>query len=268
MTALWSVLDERRVLALDRARGPWNPDALHGGPVAAILARAVEQLPAEGVDWFVSRLTVELERPVPVAPLTIETTVTRPGRKVSLVDVTLADERGAVLARARAARIRRASVPLPHDDPALAPHLVVPGPPPGPAEAVRNTSEMNTYEGFHNAGSEHRFAEGAWAEPGPVIDWIRLCQPVVEGEAPTPLQRVVAAADFPNGISHALGFERYLFINPDLTVHLFRPAEGEWVGLAARSLYTDDGVGMSDAALYDVRGRIGRCNQSLLLDTR
>ena len=31
----------------DLARGPWDPDALHGGPVATLFARAVEPLLAD-----------------------------------------------------------------------------------------------------------------------------------------------------------------------------------------------------------------------------
>ena len=50
-------------LPTDLARGPWDPGALHGGPVAALLARAAEPLlePLQPV-----RLTVELLRPVPM----------------------------------------------------------------------------------------------------------------------------------------------------------------------------------------------------------
>ena len=269
MDALWELLGDRQARATDWSRGPWNPEALHGGPVAALLARAVEHHPADGVDWFVSRLTVELERPVPLAPVAWSSTTTRPGRKVSLVEVTLTlVETGAVLARGRAQRIRRAPIALPYENPALAPHLARPATLPGPDDATPDHSTRGEYVGFHNGATEHRFAEGTWAAPGAVIDWVRLNQPVFAGEEPSPLQRVAAAADFPNGISHALGFDTHVFINPDLTIHLFRPLDGEWVGLRARSLYADDGVGMSDTELHDERGPIGRSNQSLLLDRK
>ena len=58
----------------------------------------------------------------------------------------------------------------------------------------------------------------------------------------------------------------WLFINPDLTVHLLRPPAGEWLCLAARTLPSDTGVGIAESALYDERGRVGRSVQSLLLD--
>ena len=44
--------------------------------------------------------------------------------------------------------------------------------------------------------------------------------PLVAGEEPSPLQRVLIAADAGNGVSAALDWRRYLFINTDLSVHL------------------------------------------------
>jgi hypothetical protein len=75
--------------------------------VAALLAAAVEDVEPDGVDWFVARLTVELERPVPLAALRLETVVTRPGRKVSLVEATIAR---ADTAASSPGRVRCASV--------------------------------------------------------------------------------------------------------------------------------------------------------------
>jgi hypothetical protein len=98
---------------------------------------------------------------------------------------------------------------------------------------------------------------------------MRLCQPVVAGEEPTQTQRAVAVADFGNGVSSILSWDQYLFINPELTVHLARPPEGEWVCLDARTIIPPGaGVGLAESALYDERGRIGRALQALLVDKR
>ena len=88
------------------------------------------------------------------------------------------------------------------------------------------------------------------------------------GEEVTPLQRVLVAADSGNGVSAALDWKRYLFINVDLSVHLHRMPEGEWVCLDAITLPEPDGVGMADSALFDERGPIGRAVQTLLVDER
>ena len=88
------------------------------------------------------------------------------------------------------------------------------------------------------------------------------------GEEPSPIQRVMVAADAGNGVSAPLDWTRYLFINVDLSVHLNRMPEGEWIGLDAVTIPEHTGIGLSDTALHDVRGRIGRAAQTLLVDTR
>lgn len=251
------------------ARGPWDPRHCHGGPVCALLARGVEQVDDERY-WQIARLTVELTRPVPVGrPLTLTTTIQRPGRKVSLVDVVLADGETEV-ARARALRIRSADVELPPET--VQPTPDTPGSP-GDGRRIKVTWSAGADVAFHTHACDHRFVEGGWDEPGPVAVWIRLNTPVVPGESPSGVQRVAAAADFGNGVSHGLDFDRFVFINPDLTIHLIRPPVGEWIGMRAASFYGADdghtnGAGMAESALYDERGRLGRSVQSLFVDRR
>jgi len=172
------------------------------------------------------------------------------------------------VARARALRIRTADVALPMDDSELAPLLAIEPAPPGPEHGL--PGEVGIIDGiaFHNGGVEHRFLPGEGLAIGPVVDWIRLCVPLFPDMEPTAFERVAAAADFANGISHVLPFESYLFVNPDLTIHMFRPLRGEWVGVASATHHGSAGIGMSDTAVYDIDGRVGRSCQSLLLDVR
>lgn len=249
------------------ARGPWSPDALHGGPVAALLARAAERCGDDDggeVAWHPSRLTVELLRPVPVAPLAVIATLTRPGRKVQLVDaeVRLAD--GTVVAAARLLRIRTTDVAAPVTTTGAGAGT----PPPAPDASLHGRPSADTYDGFHNRGVEHRFAAGVFGEPGPATDWIRLTVPVVAGEAPSPLMRVGAAADFGNGISSVVRFDELRFINADLTIHLHRAPAGEWVCLDAITWMEARGVALAESRLWDERGPVGRSLQSLLVEPR
>ena len=71
-----------------------------------------------------------------------------------------------------------------------------------------------------------------------------------------------------NGISAALDFAKYVFINGDLTINLFRRPEGEWICLDSRSLFGGNGCGLAESALYDERGMIGRAAQSLTVRLR
>jgi hypothetical protein len=270
MTDSLFVTDGATYTPTEFSRGPWDPRACHGGPTAALLARAVESV-ATGGPMDVVRLTVELLRPVGFDPLVAEATVLRPGRKIQLVEatLTLASSTMAV-ARARALRIRREPVRLPAEDPVFGPTTAPDGVPfGGPEDAPRGRPTWSLdHVAFHRDGVEHRFVAGTWDGPGPVTVWTRLLVPLLAHETPTPLQRVAAAADFANGIAYGLPQDRYSFINADLSIHLGRPAEGDWVALDSRSHYGNFGIGFSDSALYDTVGRIGRSVQSVIIESR
>jgi hypothetical protein len=260
--ALFSRLAEDQVLPGDAARGPWTPEALHGGPVAALVGGAAEPL-LDGL--FPARVTVELLRPVPVAPLRVTAAPIRPGRKVRLVGVDLATGDGTLVATATVLGIRRDEVAVP----AAAHEPLAPPAFDSVASVGRGVVSVAVdYDAFHNTGVEHRFVRGSFVEEGPATDWIRLAVPVVAGEPTTPLQRVLGAADFGNGISRVARFEEMLFINPDLTVHLHRLPAGEWVCLDAATVLQPHGVGLAQSELWDAEGRIGRALQSLLVEAR
>ena len=89
-----------------------------------------------------------------------------------------------------------------------------------------------------------------------------------QGRGAEPYQRAAVAADSGNGISAALDFAKYLFVNCDLTINFFRRPVGEWICLQSRSLFGGNGCGMAESALYDERGLIGRATQSLAVRLR
>ena len=239
-------------------RGPWDPDSQHAGPPAALLGRAIERCDGEGT--HVGRVTVEVLRPVPMTPLTVSAEIVRPGRSVELVEASLSDRDGEVML-ARAWRLKAEPVeldPPPPDEP----------PAHGPADGTaKEFFPTGVDVGWHTA-MEFRFVTGAYLELGPALVWMRMRHPLVEGEDPTPLQRVLVAADAGNGVSAALDYRRFIFINTDLTVHLHRAPTTEWVCLDAVTQLDAAGVGMSDTLLWDERGRIGRAAQTLLVASR
>ncbi|HZA82661.1 MAG TPA: thioesterase family protein, partial [Actinomycetes bacterium] len=120
--------------------------------------------------------------------------------------------------------------------------------------------------GYHTA-MELRFVAGSFLEPGPATAWMRMRHPLLPGEAPSPLSRVLVAADSGNGVAAALDYRRWLFINTDLTVYLTRPPAGEWVALEATTTAAA-GIGLADTALHDEQGPIGRAVQALFVDRR
>lgn len=253
------VPDGNSVVPTELARGPWSPKALHGGPVAALLARSFERCSPEGGLQLV-RMTVELLRPVPVARLIATTFLVRPGRKVQLVDAVV-ESNGVEVAWARALRIRVTS-----EEQRVAPTVPEDASPPPPEQGVGTPSMTEGYRAFHNEGVDIRFVRGRFNELGPATAWFRLQCPVVAGEDPSPWQRAAAVADFGNGISAELEFASNVFINPDLVISLHRPPVGEWVCLDARTRFGTPGIGVAESALWDSEGRIGNAVQNLLVE--
>ncbi|MFI6044954.1 thioesterase family protein [Nocardia sp. NPDC051321] len=251
-------------------RGPWSPDAQHGGAPSALLGYVIDRCEPRPRSR-VARVTVEFLGPVPIAPLRAEARVipaearvAQPGRNVELIEAALSSDRGPVL-KATAWRLRPVEPDL--DIPTeMLPTGTRPGQatvPPSPDHDFPSTQPV----GFHT-GVEYRFVSGAFQTPGPAVCWIRLRYPIVAGTPISPLQRTLAAADFGNGVSSVLPWGRYFFINTDLTVTLHREPVGEWICLDATTYPDRSGIGLADSHLFDQQGPIGRGTQTLLLGTR
>lgn len=244
--------------ATELTRGPWDSRLQHAGPAAALLARAVEQHPA-AAGMAVARLTYELLRPLPVGgAFRVTVAEGRGGRKVRGVEATLVEE-GRPAVRATALLMRTADVPVGE--------VAAPAPIAGVAEAEPwQFPFFNDPVGYH-VSMEGRRAAGTFGS-GRMAVWFRLKCAVIEGEEPSPLQRLAAAADSGNGISVALDLRRYTFVNPDLTIALLRRPVGEWFALDARTLAAGEGLGLADTRYWDERGVLGRGVQTLLVEPR
>jgi hypothetical protein len=251
--------DGGRFVATELTRGPWDPGAQHAGPPAALLGHAIEALP-DAEEFQVGRITVEILRSVPIAPVSVSARVVRPGRRVQLVEAELSVG-GEVQMSARAWRIRTAAVEIP-----AAARETDPPPPPEQASEAEFFPTGQEH-GYHTA-MEVRFVSGGFLEVGPATVWLRMRVPLLAGEQPTPLQRTLVVADVGNGVSAVLDFRRYLFINVDLTVQLERMPVGEWICADATTLPQPNGVGTAESLLSDREGRIGRGLQTLLIASR
>ncbi len=257
-TSIFEPTGPDRYVPTEAAVGPWTDQALHGGPPAMLMAREIERVKADQ-DVLVTRLTVEFLRPVGRTELEVRCRLVRPGRKVQLVEASLwAGERE--VARATALRIRLATVAVPE---------IASPPPHALADAAGTwTGPYGSGPAYHLDGVEIRTRPEARSTDAPGWAWLRLRLPLLEGEEPSGLVRVCAAADFPNGISFLVDSNKTIFINPDVNVFMHRLPLGEWVMVDARSWLEAHGTGLAEAALYDERGRIGRSVQSLLVEPR
>lgn len=250
-----------RFVPTEHARGPWDPQALHGGAPAALITAAFERM-QPGEDLRIARLGFELLRPIPLAPLSLSLSIVRAGRRVQeLAGELRAGEE--LICRANALRVQEVPDGLPAEAPAD--EAAMPGPDAG--QAIRFALDDTDRTSFAASTMEMRWLSDPWAL-GPGRVWMRPRHPLVPGEPFTPLARLAATADFGNGVSAALPFDRFLFINADLTVHLQRQPRGEWIGLDARTLLHRGGTGLSESVLYDVHGAVGRAFQTLVVQPR
>lgn len=243
-------------------RGPWHPEHQHGGPPIALVARSIERAAAALGLTHIARLTANLLRPVPIAELAVEVETGYAGRNVAHFSARL-HAGGKEVARLTAVAQREAALELP---PGLPGH-----PLPQAPRAVEDSPEQRFPFSTKMIGYqdliESRIAEGAMFR-GPSAVWFRMRYPLVAGEEPSALQRVAVAADSGNGISAVLGFDRYIFVNSDLTINLLRQAVGEWVCIDARTLLGPSGGGLAEARIFDALGLVGRSTQSLAIRLR
>ncbi|WP_420638790.1 thioesterase family protein [Candidatus Poriferisocius sp.] len=245
------------------AQGPWDHGAQHGGAVAGILARAVEQVPTP-VPMRVARLTLDMLRRVPVKPLGVTTEVLRTGKRIHTVQAWLHDgDHRVATAVAMSVRTgadidvagyRQAEAPLP--------------PPPGSAGPPRELAPRAVMpEGFPHVVEFDR-VEGGTAGGTPSKTWVRLEVPFVRGEETSPLVRLMALSDFTSGLGSFLPYDRYVSINPDLTIHVLRYPNSDRIGIDAETWIDPDGMGQSRARLYDETGLCALCSASLFVESR
>jgi Thioesterase-like superfamily len=226
-----------------------------------LLGRALESMD-EGAPRVISRFTMDLLGPVPVAELSVESMVLRPGRSVSLRQAELSDQRGRVVARAQGWAFPVASwdegsgpggfgVPLEH----------------GPADGHHEEPPASWSRGYLDS-VEWRWVEGAITRPGSAVVWMRPLVPLVSGEEMSPLQRLLTCVDSASGASAALDPAAWNFLNTDLTVHLLRPPVGAWICLRAETTLGTGAVGLAAAEVYDEKGLVARSAQALLVQPR
>lgn len=253
------VADRDLLVPTELTLGPWAAGAQHGGPPSALAARAIERLGSRE-DWRLARVAVEILSPVPLEPLEVRARIVRPGLNVEMLEASITVAGGRDVLRATAWRMRTADLAIPAPDGLAAP--------PGPDEAQPGAFFEGAPAIGYQTGVELRFLEGGFNEPGPAKAWLRMRKPLVAGEEPSPLQRVLVAADAGNGLSSVLDHRDYLYINTDLTVQLFRPFEGPWVYMDSTTFLAPDGIGLTETVLADHRGRAGRASQTLFVRRR
>jgi hypothetical protein len=237
---------------------PWNDTQQHGGPPAALMARAIEQCePRHGL--AIARITVNFLGSIPQGRATVTARVVRPGKRIEMVEAELRVD-GRIVASAQAWRV-----------------LIGAG---APSAGLVNTSaeppppqEQEYFEGIdpdwgYGRAIEWRFVKGGYRIGGPVLVWARPTVPLVQGEPTSGVQRMLLLADSINGLSAELDLREWLFVPPSLTLTLNRRDTGDWILLDAHTVVDPSGLGLAQATLSDVTGQLGIATQPLFIQAR
>lgn len=251
-------IEGNRVISSPHAAGPWNPHMQHGSAPSALVTWLAEQLPASS-PMAVSRVTIDLMRPVPVAPLSHEIEVLREGRKIQLVGIRLLSN-GTVVTNATVLKVRVEEQPLPAD--------IKDAPLTVPLPDASGLSEPKDHSSAFVSGVSIRAVHGGFLKLGPGAIWYRANRAIVEGQPISQAMRAVIASDFSNGSSSVLSFKDWMFMNADLTVSFARQPVGDWILLDSESWIGPDGCGLAASKLADQSGYFGRAIQTLVIERR
>lgn len=251
------------------AHGPWGT-TLHGGAPAALLAQCLDAVTTK--PGPLARLTLDLFRPVPRAPLEVTVRPLRTGRRLAVHEAVLRSA-GKELVRAVAVHGDEQPLPEPID------------PPPCPLPPLEHVAETSLAGSFAagpgvrsrprgDDGLHHRLlirrAEGIPGS-GRASAWLRLPLDLAPGVPLTPVGHLAACADFANGLSQrVLATEggSVGFINADISLHLLRePAPGP-VAMVARNEVCAAGRALVSAECGQADGLVARITQTALVMDR
>ncbi len=247
-------LKGNKVIASPHTAGPWDPSMQHGGAPTGLMTHIAEQIPSDD-PMLVTRLTVDMKRPIPLGELDVRTDITRKGRNIIAADITLiAGEKE--VCRAAILKVREKEFDMPED--VRPPTTVYP--------KGTTQHEVVRFKGF-NDGVTIFEAESAPAHMRRAA-WFHIARPWLGDHETTPTMRAAATGDYCNGFGSGLDFNKWTFINADLTIHFARKPVGDNIMLAANAWIGPDGRGLGYGELADEQGFFGRAVQCLVIDKR
>jgi hypothetical protein len=255
--AYFERLDETRFRATEHTSGAWREDEQHIAPALGLLAHAVERdATGRREDALVpSRLSYDILGTVPVAEVEVTVRVLRPGRTIELVEATMTHA-------GRAVAVLRAWLLETRDSGAVAGTSVEPLPAP---DALPAWTPSGTWPGGFIRTVELR---RHLVEPGRGWFWVRTSVPLVDDEPVGDTARAAGLLDIANGMTVRADPSVAHFPNVDLTAHLLRVPQGEWLGIDATQTFGDNGLGVTSSVLHDASGVLGSLAQSLTVRPR
>lgn len=235
------------------SRSPWNPGHQNGIAIGGLLTWLAEQAPSP-VAMLPAHIVIDILRATPFAPTEGRATVVREGKRMQMVESTLAAD-GEVVARARVLRVRELETPI------AGPQRTWP-----PREACEDNPRFLQPNSLLGQAVASRMITGRAGEPGPAAIWARFDADLMPG---VPVEGVLQAAmlsDFGNGLSNPMESGGYSFANIDISLRMTRRPVGDWMVVDAETNVDGMGVGLSHMILADEAGMFGRAHQTLFIN--
>ncbi|MCW1383663.1 thioesterase family protein [Novosphingobium sp. KCTC 2891] len=232
------------------AHSPWDPRAIAGGPVSALLASAAED-PDLDEALEVARFQVDIFGKVPHQPLTVARETLRDGRQTKLHRLTLQAD-GRPVAQAHILRVRRLETPA-FPVPAAYPHPDA-------------TPQTDTPRGLRmRGGIVLREVAGGPGRPGRGVAWLAMNAQVIAGRTPSNFVKACLFADFGNGFGSATDAAEWSFANLDITLQFLRAPRGDWFLIDAETHMAGNGHGTAHSIFSDVDGVYARGMQTVFV---
>ncbi|MGJ7908844.1 thioesterase family protein [Actinopolyspora sp. H202] len=239
----------------EAAGNPWG-ELTGGGPVAGLLARAIERAAADP-EMFVARMTFDLMRPVPREHVAVSTRTLRSGKRLQVIEAELT--RGEeTLTRATAQLLRRSELDGPNST--SVPPFTGPD---GIADGSLIPPELGLRWGVHDVVDVRWLDDQSSPDASRV--WMRMPVPLLPTEPMTPLVHTATLVDCISAAS-PIGELFGPWINTDITCYLHRELAGEWLGMEIRRDVETSGIGVARARLYDTYGPIGTAQEAVLVN--
>ena len=236
----------------DLCVGPWSGQTQNGAMVAGLLAQVLDSTPTR-IPMVPMDFHLEILKPVPFVPLTIDVRVARDGQKLQVLQASM---RAGTSEIALATLVKLRSAPEIAPVQSVAPH----------SEPLPETLPRMDIDYAYFKFVDIRLVRGAFSELGPGAAWMRVCGEIIAGCDNTALGGLAVCADAGSGLGACVSRSEWAYPNISLAIHCHRPMTGTWALMDSTTRTQGHGVAQIHSTLSDASSCFGQVQQSVIFE--